>query len=278
MLNKFRKNYAILFGILMIVLFKISQAIGALPLSLIFKSNLASKDSFASVFLVLGFPDLFVILVMLFILWKTDHLYLLKKKGKGFIRSLSLSAYPIATSILYLGTGLLAVLALGARSVTVLTIVMLLLCMLVIAIAEELTCRAIVAETLLEHFGSERAGVIKACVISGILFGLMHSLNPGNPTAVFVNCITAGVGGITYAIIYFRSGNLPLLIFIHALNDIAVFGTLLLANTPSSASVNPNTNFFGLFLIVPELLVILFLMRKKKIGEVQEQWEEELSE
>lgn len=82
MLNKFRKNYAILFGILMIVLFKISQAIGALPLSLIFKSNLASKDSFASVFLILGFPDLFVILVMLFILWKTDHLYLLKKKEK----------------------------------------------------------------------------------------------------------------------------------------------------------------------------------------------------
>ncbi len=276
MLNKFRKNYAILFGILMIVIFKISQMIGALPLSLIFKSNLSSKDPLASVYLVLGFPDLFVILVMLFILWKTDHLFLLKKKGKGFFKSLSLGAYPIAASIVYILTGLLGVLALGARSVTPLTIIMLLLCMFVIAIAEEFTCRAIIAETLLEHFGRERAGVIKACVISGILFGLMHSLNPGDASAVFVNCITAGIGGITYAIIYFRSGNLPLLIFIHALNDIAVFGSILLVNTPGggSGTVNSSTNFFGLFLVIPELLVILFLMRKKKIGEVKEQWEE----
>ncbi len=280
MLNKLRDKNAILFGIIVIIIFRIAQFIGGLPLDLIFKTGAVPADSFSTIYFIYGFPDIFVILVMLFILWRTNRLSLLTKKGKGFFKSLPLCVYPIFMSFLYLMVGFLAVAASSARSVTAMTIVSLILCMLIIAFAEEFACRAIVAETLLEHFGSERAGVIKACIISGILFGLLHALNPGSTASVAVNCITAAVGGVTYAIIYFRTGNLPALIFIHALNDIAIFTSLLLANTSgvaASSSSGMNGNVMSLFLMIPEILVILFLTRKKKIGEVKEQWQEELS-
>ncbi len=49
--------------------------------------------------------------------------------------------------------------------------------MMLVGVAEEFLFRGVVAETLLEHFGTSRAGVWKACLLSGVLFGCAHLTN-----------------------------------------------------------------------------------------------------
>ena len=49
--------------------------------------------------------------------------------------------------------------------------------MMLVGVAEEFLFRGVVAETLLEHFGTSRGGIWKACLLSGVLFGCAHLTN-----------------------------------------------------------------------------------------------------
>lgn len=49
--------------------------------------------------------------------------------------------------------------------------------MILVGVAEELVFRGVIAQTLLERYGTARAGAWKACLVSGALFGAAHLSN-----------------------------------------------------------------------------------------------------
>ena len=65
-----------------------------------------------------------------------------------------------------------------------------------VGVAEEFLFRGVIAQTLLEHFGTSRAGVWKACLLSGLYFGAAHltNLTGSAPLGVLMQCV-CGLAG-----------------------------------------------------------------------------------
>ena len=95
--------------------------------------------------------------------------------------------------------------------------------MFTVGVAEEFLFRGVIAQTLLEHFGTSRAGIWKACLLSGFFFGGAHLTNilSSAPFGVLMQCVFAGSLGVLFAAIYFRTGNLWVLVFLHGAQDAA---------------------------------------------------------
>ena len=101
-------------------------------------------------------------------------------------------------------------------------IIILILYTLSIGLAEEFLYRGIVAETMLEHCGSDRRGILKAMFISSALFALTHALNifaGATVTGVLIQVLNAFFMGMLFCIIYFRTGNIMVTAIAHALWD-----------------------------------------------------------
>ena len=138
-------------------------------------------------------------------------------------------------------------------------------------VAEEFLFRAIIGQTLLEHFGTSRAGIWKACIVSGLLFGAAHLTNllSSEPFGVLMQCVFAASLGVLLTAIYYRTGNIWVTVFIHAAMDISsmliggLYGTENVVDTVSSYDASM------LFSVVIYLVPTVFLLRKKKISEVQ---------
>ena len=149
------------------------------------------------------------------------------------------------------------------------------LCMFLISLAEETLFRGVIAETLLEHFGPGRAGVWKACLVSGLLFGSGHLVNllSSAPVGVLVQCGMTAALGTLYAAIYFRGGNLWVLVFLHTMQDVAaLIGSGLYESTASISEVvssyDPSMLTGALIYLIPTV----FLLRKRRNPEVAAFW------
>lgn len=113
--------------------------------------------------------------------------------------------------------------------------------MAMVGVAEEFIFRGVIAQTLLEHFGTSRAGVWKACLLSGVLFGAAHLTNilSSAPFGVLMQCVFAASLGTLFAAIYFRTGNLWVTVFLHGAMDISsmliggLYGTTTVADAVS---------------------------------------------
>ena len=90
--------------------------------------------------------------------------------------------------------------------------------MFTVGVAEEFLFRGVIAQTLLEHFGTSRAGIWKACLLSGLFFGGAHLTNilSSAPFGVLMQCVFAASLGVMLAAIYFRTGNLWVTVFLHS--------------------------------------------------------------
>ena len=152
---------------------------------------------------------------------------------------------------------------------------------LLVGLGEETLGRAVVAETLLERFGLERGGILAACGLSGLLFGLMHLVNLAySPvTSVVAQVVSASFAGVLFAAIYFRSGNIWTTVVLHALYDMGGSVSSLLQT--STAATDPSVDAAlaqTLALVMPMVFgmligcIALFLLRKGKISQVREAW------
>ena len=139
-----------------------------------------------------------------------------------------------------------------------------------VGVAEEFLFRGVIAQTLLEHFGTSRAGVWKACLLSGLLFGAAHLTNllSSAPFGVLMQCVFAASLGTLFAAIYFRTGNLWVTVFLHGAMDIASMLVGGLYGTEDVAESISGYDASMMLSILIYLIPTLFLLRKKKIGEV----------
>ena len=140
-----------------------------------------------------------------------------------------------------------------------------------VGVAEEFLFRGVIAQTLLEHFGTSRAGVWKACLLSGLYFGAAHltNLTGSAPLGVLMQCVFAASLGTLLAAVYFRTGNIWVTVFIHAAMDITsmliggLYGTQTVADSISTYDITMLTS------IAVYLIPTAFLLRKKKLSEVE---------
>ena len=113
-----------------------------------------------------------------------------------------------------------------------------------------------------------------ACLLSGVLFGAAHltNLSSSAPFGVLMQCAFSASLGALFAAIYFRTGNLWVTVFLHGAMDIAsmliggLYGTTTLSESVSGYDASM------LLTVVVYLLPVAFLLRKKKLPEVQLYW------
>ena len=273
MLKRLRTSHPILFGLLVEVLFFGTLFLSDLIFSvvlLVSGVDLTGLDSY----LYSGLQELLGTLVVLLVLKRTGRIGLLRWRGSGFFNGLLVGMYPLVM----IGYSIFGALMFGrpddAELLPPVRILTFLLSMMMVGVAEELTFRAIVAQTLLEHYGTSRGGVWKACLVSGALFGAAHLTNlmSSEPFGVLMQCLFAGALGSLFAAIYFRTGNIWVTVFLHGMMDIAsmliggLYGTVTMAESVSGYDATM------LLSVAVYLLPMLFLLRKKKLPEVQLYW------
>ena len=110
------------------------------------------------------------VLVAWLFLARTGKSSLLRRRGSGFFNGLLVGLYPITL----IGYNAYNTLLFGRPEGDMLPawhVVWFLIGMTSVGVAEEFLFRGVIAQTLLEHFGTSRAGVWEACLLSGFYFG-----------------------------------------------------------------------------------------------------------
>lgn len=270
MLKRLRKNHPLGYCVGAEVLFLgslILTSILVVFLLMLFRFDLAYADDY-----LLGcIQELVGVGVAVLLLKRTGKAQLLRKRGCGFFNGLLVGMYPLALLAYTLYTKILFGLPEDGTLLPLWRILSFLANMILVGIAEEFLFRGVIAETLLEHFGTSRGGIWKACLLSGLLFGCAHLTNllSSAPLGVLMQCIFAASLGVLYAAIYFRTGNLWVTVFLHGGMDII---SMLVGGLYGTESVAESVSSYDASMLLSVLVYLIpaaILLRKKKIGEVK---------
>ena len=273
MLKRLRKAHPIVFCALSEVLFLAALFVGgtAITLVLLFGGvDFALLDEY----LITIVQEAVGILTAVLILWRTGRMGVLRQRGCGFLNGMLVGMYPLVL----IGFTAYSTLLTGRPDQPLKPawqIFTFLAGMMMVGVAEEFIFRGVIAGTLLEHFGTSRAGIWKACILSGVLFGAAHLTNilSSAPFGVLMQCVFAASLGTLFAAIYFRTGNLWVTVFLHGCMDIAsmliggLYGTTTVADSVSTYDASM------LFSLAIYLIPAVFLLRRKKLPEVQLYWD-----
>ncbi len=277
MLKRLRTRSPEIYCAVTALLFMAVSLIAAMPLSMSETMN----DNIRQILLELPC----ICLVLLF-LSKTSKLELVTRRGCSFLRGLIVGLYLIALIAQSLASSILYGISADANILAPWLVIAFFISRLMIGVSEEFYFRGVFAETLLEKFGTGKAGVYKACMISSVVFAVFHILNlfaGHEPIEVLSQCINAFVVSIMITAIYFRSGNLWVIAFIHGLYDIAsgfignvydvapVSNAVTAATRQSALSVILSALLSSLLYLIPAL----FLLRDSKIEQVEQHFGED---
>lgn len=268
MLKRLRTAHPILYCILSEVLFLGSMVVFSLLATIVLAAAGADFDTMDG-YLFGSVQEAVGLAVALLLLTRTGRLDLLRRRGCGFLNGLLVGMYPL----FFIGYTFFGTLAFGRPDTPLLPlprILTFMLNMILVGVAEELVFRGIIAQTLLERYGTARAGVWKACLVSGVLFGAAHLSNllGSAPFGVLMQCVFAGSLGVLFAAIYFRTGNLWVLVFLHGAQDAASLLAGGLYGTENMSTAVSSYDSTMLLSVLVYLIPTFFLLRKKKIGEV----------
>ena len=240
MLKRLRTPHPILYCILAEVLFLGSLFLSSLVLTV---ALVAAGADFSGLdeYLLSLVQELVGAGAAWLLLRRTGRQGLLGRRGSGFWNGLLVGMYPLA----FICYSIYSALIFERPDTPLLPagrILSFLACMAMVGVAEEFLFRGVIAETLLEHFGTSRAGVWKACLLSGLYFGAAHltNLTGSAPLGVLMQCVFAASLGTLLAAVYFRTGNIWVTVFIHAAMDITsmliggLYGTQTVADSIST--------------------------------------------
>ena len=273
MLKRLRTAHPIVFCVLAEVAFLASLFVTDLIFTIVLvllRADFSALDTY----LYSTLQELVGALVAVLFLVRTDRAGLLRRRGSGFFNGLLVGMYPLV----FIGYNTFGSLLLGRPENGTLQpavrICTFLANMAMVGVAEELIFRGVIAQTLLERCGTARAGVWEACLVSGVLFGAAHLSNliGSAPFGVLMQCVFAASLGVMFAAIYFRTGNLWVTVFLHSAMDIAAMLIGGLYGTTSVAESVSGYDASRLMSVAVYLIPTVFLLRKKKLPEVQLYW------
>lgn len=196
-------------------------------------------------------------------------------RKKGFVKSLKVGMY------LVISGAALAVLsfietASDPETVWHSPVMILAGCLMLFGVGfrEESVFRGIVAENIGAKYAKDPRGVWLSVIVSGAFFMALHipNLFAGlQPVPLLMQLVGTFAGGMMLTAVYYRSGSLWGVIFLHALNDLA--GLLLpyfTLNGGTDVEAMNEASWPTLILSAVDVIVTLYILRKKKIGEVIE--------
>ena len=170
MLKRLRTAHPIVFCVLAEVVFLASLFVTDLIFTIVLvllRADFSALDTY----LYSTLQELVGALVAVLFLVRTDRAGLLRRRGSGVFNGLLVGMYPLV----FIGYNTFGSLLLGRPENGTLQpavrICTFLANMAMVGVAEEFIFRGVIAQALLEHFGTSRAGVWKACLLSGVLFG-----------------------------------------------------------------------------------------------------------
>ena len=141
-----------------------------------------------------------------------------------------------------------------------------------IGFLEESLFRGVAANSFGIRCSKDAGGVWLAVVLSGLLFGVFHFINISagvSLRSVLVQTVTACIFGLYFAAIYFRGGNIWVMIFIHALFDSpGLFRTLFTVTETTQIDAINESSFEGWYFYPVFLILTVFLLRREKMTEI----------
>lgn len=144
---------------------------------------------------------------------------------------------------------------------------------LMVGVNEEITLRSLVLNNLLRNNEKTHKGVLRAVIISALIFGAIHIPNMFfmSPITVIVQAINAAAAGVLFAAIYIRSKNIWAGIVIHMLVDwLALFIEQCFTGGSSVLSIDMSIGqglIMALSASTPPVVIALILLRKSVIEE-----------
>ena len=260
---KIKEENPILYCILVVIVFFIALKGSGWAISKI----IDDADNYFAAFFI---TEAVTSAIAIFIVWYSGVINIFYRKGTGIGKGLFIGAYYVVMGTLTLIINLFLEEAEHDWQPWY-SIVSFLLCMICVGIAEELIFRGVVAEILFHKFGGNKAGIWKAVFLSGIFFGVAHLSNIFNaaPIGVIVQVVSACISGMSFTAIYYRSGNIMVTILIHAYVDMASLVLIGLFGNGTIEGTISDYSFFNLIGVIPYILLVLFLLRNKKIEEIQ---------
>ena len=146
---------------------------------------------------------------------------------------------------------------------------------ILVGITEELVFRGIAADLLLQIFFQkfpDKKPVLPAVIISGLIFSAAHSVNlyVADASGVLVQMIAAFFLGMLLTAIYYRTGNIYVVIFLHILNDVAAAAPItILKSETSITDVISGYGASDLMMLIPYIIVLVFLLRPRKLADIR---------
>lgn len=151
------------------------------------------------------------------------------------------------------------------------------LVMLLVGIFEEVLCRGVILNNMLNKWGHTKAGIIKSVILSSLIFGLCHLVNlVVFPTLIIrtaTQVIYTFLHGILFACIYLRCKNIWACVILHSVYDWLGLVSGIYHTAP--ASVAPvDTSVVSMLitgiLYIPFALVGFFLLREVLIEDMSQ--------
>lgn len=145
---------------------------------------------------------------------------------------------------------------------------------LLVGVIEELFYRGIVADLILRITMKKEIStrsVAAAVVLSGTIFSLSHAgyLFRSGTSGDLIQMSGAFVMGMLFTTVYYRTGNIFSVIFLHVINDIAAGLPLLFSqNTGGISGIIDNYNLLNLVSLVPYISILLFVLRRQNLEEI----------
>lgn len=270
MIMKLKTNKPVIFSVLIAAITIGGMLVLGLGISLVLGDMFMGETDY---YFFLFISELVAAIFVIAIASVSGNLYTLRRKGAGLLRGFVIGAFPTIMLSYLAGTMFLMGYMTGGVVLPTINLLAYFGSMFLIGFVEELAFRGVIAEVVIDRFGTSPIGVWKATLVSGVIFGVAHISNAleAELFGVLVQVAVASVLGMLLTAIYYRSGNLWVCIFIHGGLDAAsllmsgVFGEGTLVDMVSSFS------FINLTPCITYSIPVLVLLRKAKNYEVQ-QW------
>lgn len=199
-------------------------------------------------------------------LWLIGELKTLRRGSFG--KGLACGTYLLVIIALNVIMQLYSVLSAGSALRGVAAAVFFILTMFLIGFAEETVFRGAISTAIFEKYATDYSGAWFSVIVSGLLFGAMHMINGitlGSFDGVFVQCVAAMAMGMMLTAVYYRSGSLWAVIFLHAALDFAALLSGMFESSGSIDSVIGSYSSANLVAVFPYIGVTAFLMRPSKM-------------
>ena len=147
--------------------------------------------------------------------------------------------------------------------------------MLLIGILEEVLCRGVILNNMLNKWGHTKTGIIKSVILSSLIFGLGHLVNLFWQPTLIIGTVTQVIYtfliGVLFASIYLRCKNIWAVVVLHAIFDwlcmvSGIYHTASASVVPVDTSVV--SGLITSMLYIPFDLVGFFLLRKVFVEDI----------